>query len=152
MTLKERINEEIKAAMKSGDKTRLETARDIKKYIIEKETAEKRGQRGELTPEEEIEVLTAMAKRRKDSIEEFDKAGRADLAEKERAELAIIQEFLPKQLSEEEIKDVLKRIIAEVGASTQKDVGKVMGVAMKELKGKAEGSLVQKLARELLSA
>lgn len=152
MTLKERINEEIKAAMKSGDKTRLETARDIKKCIIEKETAEKRGQRGELTPEEEIEVLTAMAKRRKDSIEEFDKAGRADLAEKERAELAIIQEFLPKQLSEEEIKDVLKRIIAEVGASTQKDVGKVMGVAMKELKGKAEGSLVQKLARELLSA
>lgn len=152
MTLKERINEEIKAAMKSGDKTRLETVRDIKKYIIEKETAEKRAQRGELTPEEELEVLTAMAKRRKDSIEEFDKAGRADLAEKERAELAIIQEFLPKQLSEEEIKDVLKRIIAEVGASTQKDVGKVMGVAMKELKGKAEGSLVQKIAKELLPA
>ncbi|MDW8436420.1 MAG: GatB/YqeY domain-containing protein [Chloroherpetonaceae bacterium] len=152
MTLKERINEEIKAAMKSGDKTRLETVRDIKKHIIEKETAEKRAQRGELTPEEELEVLTAMAKRRRDSIEEFEKAGRTDLAEKEKAELAVIQEFLPKQLSEEEIKEVLKRIIAEVGAATQKDVGKVMGVAMKELKGKAEGSAVQKLVKELLPA
>ncbi len=152
MTLKERINEEIKAAMKSGNKVRLETVRDIKKYIIEKETAEKRVQRGDLTPEEEIEVLTAMVKRRKDSIEEFTKAGRTDLAEKEKAELAIIQEFLPKQLSEEEIKDVLKRIIGEVGASSQKEIGKVMSVAMKELKGKAEGSTVQRVLKELLPA
>ncbi len=152
MTLKERINEEIKAAMKSGDKVRLETVRDIKKYIIEKETAEKRAQRGDLTPEEEIEVLTAMAKRRKDSIEEFTNAGRTDMAEKEQKELAIIQEFLPKQLSEAEVKEVLTRIIGEVGATTQKEMGKVMGVAMKELKGKAEGSLVQKVLKELLPA
>ncbi len=152
MTLKERINEAIKAAMKSGDKLRLETVRDIKKYIIEKETAEKRAHRGELTPEEEIEVLTAMAKRRKDSIEEFTKAGRAELAEKERTELAIIQEFLPKQLSESEVKDVLTRIITEVGATTQKEMGKVMGAAMKELKGKADGSVVQKILKELLPA
>lgn len=152
MTLKERINEEIKAAMKSGDKLRLETVRDIKKYIIEKETAEKRAHRGDLTPEEEIEVLTAMAKRRKDSIEEFTNAGRAEMAEKEKTELAIIQEFLPKQLSESEVKEVLTRIIGEVGATTQKEMGKVMGVAMKELKGKADGGIVQKLLKELLPA
>ncbi|MFN3344999.1 MAG: GatB/YqeY domain-containing protein [Chloroherpetonaceae bacterium] len=152
MTLKERINEEIKAAMKSGDKLRLETVRDIKKHIIEKETAEKRAQRGDLTPEEEIEVLTAMAKRRKDALEQFSNAGRPELAEKEKNELAIIQEFLPKQLSEAEIKDVLTRIISQVGAKTQKEMGKVMGAAMKELKGKADGSLVQKVLKDILPA
>ncbi len=152
MTLKEKINEEIKSAMKSGDKVRLETVRDIKKYIIEKETAEKRAQRGDLTLEEELEVLTAMAKRRKDSIEEFTNAGRAEMAEKEKTELAIIQEFLPKQLSEAEVKEVLTRIIGEVGATTQKEMGKVMGAAMKELKGKAEGGVVQKVLKDLLPA
>lgn len=152
MTLKEKINEEIKSSMKSGDKARLETVRDIKKYIIEKETAEKRAQRGDLTAEEEIEVLTAMAKRRKDSIEEFTNAGRSEMAEKETLELKVIQEFLPKQLSEDEVKAILTRIISEVGATSQKESGKVMGVAMKELKGKADGTLVQKLLKDLLPA
>ncbi len=150
MTLKERINEDLKAAMKAGDKIRLEAIRAIKKDIIEKETAEKRAQRGELTPEEELEVLTAMVKRRRDSIEQFKQAGRTDLVDEETKQLAIIEQYLPAQLSEEEVKDVLKKIISQVGATSAKDLGKVMGTAMKELKGKADGSMVQKLAKELL--
>ncbi|RFM25030.1 MAG: GatB/YqeY domain-containing protein [Candidatus Thermochlorobacter aerophilum] len=150
MTLKERINEDIKAAIKAGDKIRLEAIRAIKKDIIEKETSEKRAHRGELTPEEELEVLTAMVKRRRDSIEQFKKAGRTDLVDEEIKQLAVIEQYLPAQLSEEEIKEVLKKIILQVGAVSAKDFGKVMGAAMKELKGKADGSLVQKLAKELL--
>ncbi len=150
MTLKERINEDIKAAMKAGDKIRLEAIRAIKKDIIEKETSEKRAHRGELTPEEELEVLTAMVKRRRDSIEQFKKAGRTDLVDEEVKQLAVIEQYLPAQLSEEEIKEVLKKIILQVGAVSAKDFGKVMSAAMKELKGKADGSLVQKLAKELL--
>jgi len=150
MTLKERINEDIKAAIKAGDKIRLEAIRAIKKDIIEKETSEKRAHRSELTPEEELEVLTAMVKRRRDSIEQFKKAGRTDLVDEEIKQLAVIEQYLPAQLSEEEIKEVLKKIILQVGAVSAKDFGKVMGAAMKELKGKADGSLVQKLAKELL--
>jgi uncharacterized protein YqeY len=150
MTLKERINEDIKAAIKAGDKIRLEAIRAIKKDIIEKETSEKRAHRGELTPEEELEVLTAMVKRHRDSIEQFKKAGRTDLVDEEIKQLAVIEQYLPAQLSEEEIKEVLKKIILQVGAVSAKDFGKVMGAAMKELKGKADGSLVQKLAKELL--
>lgn len=150
MTLKERINEDLKAAMKAGDKIRLEAVRAIKKDIIEKETAEKRAQRGDLTPEEEIEVLTTMVKRRRDSIEQFKQAGRNDLADEEIKQLAVIEQYLPAQLSEAEVKDVLQKIIAQVGATSAKDVGKVMGAAMKELKGKADGSVVQRIAKELL--
>lgn len=150
MTLKERINEDLKAAMKAGDKIRLEAVRAIKKDIIEKETAEKRAQRGDLTPEEEIEVLTTMVKRRRDSIEQFKQAGRNDLADEEIKQLAVIEQYLPAQLSEAEVKDVLQRIISQVGATSAKDVGKVMGAAMKELKGRADGSMVQKIAKELL--
>ncbi len=150
MTLKERINEDLKAAMKAGDKIRLEAIRAIKKDIIEKETAEKRAQRGELTPEEELEVLTAMVKRRRDSIEQFKQAGRTDLADEEIKQLAVIEQYLPAQLSEAEIKEVLQKIISQVGAASAKDLGKVMGAAMKELKGKADGSMVQRLAKELL--
>lgn len=150
MTLKERINEDLKAAMKAGDKIRLEAVRAIKKDIIEKETAEKRAQRGDLTPEEELEVLTAMVKRRRDSIEQFKQAGRHDLADEEIKQLAVIEQYLPAQLSEAEVKDVVQKIISQVGATSAKDIGKVMGAAMKELKGKADGSLVQKIAKELL--
>ncbi len=150
MTLKERINEDLKAAMKAGDKIRLEAVRAIKKDIIEKETAEKRAQRGDLTPEEELEVLTAMVKRRRDSIEQFKQAGRHDLAEEEIKQLAVIEQYLPAQLSEAEVKDVVQKIISQVGATSAKDIGKVMGAAMKELKGKADGSMVQKIAKELL--
>ncbi|MFN3387210.1 MAG: GatB/YqeY domain-containing protein [Candidatus Thermochlorobacter sp.] len=150
MTLKERINEDLKAAMKAGDKIRLEAVRAIKKDIIEKETAEKRAQRGDLTPEEELEVLTAMVKRRRDSIEQFKQAGRNDLADEEIKQLAVIEQYLPAQLSEAEVKEVVQKIILQVGATSAKDIGKVMGAAMKELKGKADGSLVQKIAKDLL--
>jgi uncharacterized protein YqeY len=150
MSLKDTINTHIKESMKSGDKVRLETVRSIKKDILEKETAAGRTTSGDLTPEEEIALLTTMAKRRRDSIEQFVAAGRADLAASEEAELKIIQQYLPAQLSEADVRAVIDRIITSVGATSAKDSGKVMGPAMKELKGKADGSLVQKIVKEKL--
>jgi uncharacterized protein YqeY len=152
MTLKEKINEDLKAAMKSGDKVRLEAVRGIKKEIIEKETAEKRETRGELSPEEELDVLVSMVKRRKDSIQQFKDAGRTDLVEGEAAQLAIIETYLPAQLSEADVAAAVEKMIAQMGATTQKDAGKVIGALMKELKGKADGALVQKLVKEKLPA
>jgi uncharacterized protein len=152
MTLKEKINEDLKAAMKSGDKVRLEAVRGIKKEIIEKETAEKRATRGDLTPEEEIEVLVSMVKRRKDSIQQFTDAGRTDLVGGEAGQLAVIETYLPQQMSEAEVKVAVDKTIAQMGATTQKDAGKVMGALMKELKGKADGGLIQKIVKETLPA
>ncbi|MBC8042615.1 MAG: GatB/YqeY domain-containing protein [Rhizobacter sp.] len=150
MTLKERINEDLKAAMKSGNKPRLETIRAIKKEIIEKETAEKRTSRGDLAPEEELEVLMSMAKRRRDSIEQFNAAARADLAEIEANDLKVLEEYLPAQMSEADVEAAVVRVIAQTGSASAKDAGKVMGMLMKELKGKADGTLVQKLVKEKL--
>lgn len=150
MALKDRITEDLKAAMKSGDKIRLETVRSIKKDLIEKETAEKRATRGDLTPDEELDVLLVMAKRRRDSIEQFTGAGRLDLVDQEKAELKVIEDYLPKQLSETEVREIISKVISQTGAASAKDTGKVMGAAMKELKGKADGTLVQQLVKAAL--
>jgi uncharacterized protein len=150
MILKERINEDLKAAMKGGEKVRLEAVRAIKKEIIEKETAEKRATRGDLTPDEELDVIVSMIKRRKDSIDQFKAANRQDLVDQEAAQLVFIEQYAPKQLSEDEVKAAVQSVITQTGATSQKEVGKVMGAAMKELKGKADGTLVQKIAKELL--
>ncbi|MEM9487185.1 MAG: GatB/YqeY domain-containing protein, partial [Cyanobacteria bacterium P01_F01_bin.116] len=107
MSLKDRISEEIKAAMKARDKVRLETVRGIKKVILEKETEVRPKGQDSLTPEQEIEVVTQLAKQRKDSIEQYKNAGRDDLAEKEAQELAILQEYLPEQMSDDEIEAVI---------------------------------------------
>jgi uncharacterized protein YqeY len=148
MNLKERINNDLKEAMKSGDKIRLNTVRSIRALILE---FEKSGANKELTPEEEIKLLTSAAKKRKDSIEQFRNAGRMDLVEKEEAELKVLLEYLPKQLSEEEIETEVKKIIAATGAKGKEDFSKVMPEAMKTLKGKADGNLVRKIVESLLS-
>lgn len=150
MSLKDRISEDIKAAMKSKDKVRLETVRSIKKVILEKETSVRPSGKDALTEEEELEVLTQLAKQRKDSIEQYKKAGREDLADAETQELAILEEYLPAQLSDAEVEAVIDGLIAKVGATSAKDMGKVMGPAMKELKGKADGAKVQTLVKAKL--
>ena len=143
------ITEQMKAAMKSGDKLRLETIRSIRALILE---FEKSGVGRTMTEEDEQKLLISAAKKRKDSVEQYRAANREDLASKEEAELAIIQEFLPKQMDESEVEVVVKTIIEQVGAKTPQEVGKVMGAAMKELRGKADGTLVQTVAKRLLGA
>ncbi len=152
MSLKDRIGEEIKAAMKSKDKVRLETVRSIKKVLLEKEVSVRPSGAEALTPEQEMEVLVQLAKQRRESIEQYRQAGREDLAAKEAEELAIIEEYLPKQLSDEEVSAIVDEIIAQVGATSAKDMGKVMGPAMQQLKGKADGKKVQELVKAKLNS
>ena len=151
MGLKERISDEIKAAMKAKDKVRLETVRGIKKVILEKESTVRAQGRETLTEAEEMEVLMQQAKQRRDAIEQYTKAGREDLAEKESQELGVIEEYLPKQLSDAEIEAVVVEIIANAGATSPKDMGKVMGPTMARLKGQADGKKVQAIVKAKLS-
>jgi uncharacterized protein YqeY len=151
MTLKDRIGEEIKAAMKAKDKIRLETVRGIKKVILEKESEVRPSGQDELTEEQELAILTQLAKQRRDSIEQYTNAGRNDLAEKEAQELAIIEEYLPAQLSDAEIEAVIDDLIAKSGASGPQDMGKVMGPAMKQMKGQADGARVQAMVKSKLA-
>ena len=151
MSLKERIGEDIKSAMKAKDKVRLETVRGIKKAILEKEVALRPKGQDSLTEEQEIELLAQQAKQRRDSIEQFQKAGRDDLAAKEQQELAILETYLPKQVDDSELESIVDEIIASVGATSPKDLGKVMGAAMKQLKGKADGKKIQALVKSKLS-
>ena len=150
MSLKDQISDDIKTAMKAKDKVRLGAVRSIKKVIIERESAVRAdGQEG-LTEAQEMEILVQQAKQRRDSITQYQNAGRDDLAETEAAELAVIETYLPAQMSDDEIGAVIEAIIANVGASSPRDMGKVMGPAMKELKGKADGKKVQDLVKAKL--
>lgn len=151
MSLKDTISEEIKSAMKAKAKLRLETVRSIKKVILEQETNARAKGQDALTPEQELDVLVQQAKQRRDSIEQYRNAGRDELAEKEAQELEIIESFLPKQLTDKELSAVLDELIAETGASSPKDMGKVMGVVMKRLKGQADGKKVQEMVKAKLS-
>ena len=151
MSLKEQIGEDIKAAMKAKDKVRLQTVRGIKKAILEKEVELRPKGQDTLNNEQEIELLSQQAKQRRDSIEQYQNAGREDLAAKEQEELAIIQTYLPEQVSDEEVAAIIEQIIADTGAATLKDLGKVMGPAMKQLKGKADGKKIQALVKSKLS-
>ncbi|MBK9184362.1 MAG: GatB/YqeY domain-containing protein [Ignavibacteria bacterium] len=148
MTLTENIVEQIKSAMKSGDKVRLETLRSLRAGILE---FEKSGIGREMTSDDEFKILNSAAKKRKDSIEQFDAAGYTDRANTERTELAIIMEFLPAQMSEDDVRTAVKELAASIGATQQSDFGKLMGAATKALKGKADGSLIQSVAKQLLS-
>ncbi|MBW4520783.1 MAG: GatB/YqeY domain-containing protein [Scytolyngbya sp. HA4215-MV1] len=150
MGLKERITEEIKIATKAKDKVRLETVRSIKKAILEKEASVRPQGQDALTEAQEIEVVTQLAKQRRDAIEQYQQAKRLDLAEQESHELTILTEYLPQQLSDAEIEAVIDQIIAQVGATTPKDMGKVMGPAMQQLKGKADGKKVQETVKAKL--
>lgn len=149
MTLKQRIEEEMKTAMKAQDKDGLRALRAIKAAILLAETAE--GHSGALSPEEESKLLMKAAKQRKDSAEIYAQQGRPDLQKVELDELAVIERFLPKMLSEDELRTRLQAIIAQVGATSAKDMGKVMGVATKELAGLAEGKAISAMVKNLLA-
>jgi hypothetical protein len=151
MSLKDRISEDIKAAMKAQDKVRLETVRSIKKVLLEKEVSVRPQGQETLTEAQEMEVLVQLAKQRRESIEQYHQAGRADLAEREAEELAILEHYLPQQLSDAEVEAIIDEIMAQVGASTPQDLGKVMGPAMARLKGRAEGKKIQDLVKAKLT-
>jgi len=147
MSLTEKVNQDLKSAMKSGDTVRLNTIRSIRAHLIE---LTKRGTGTDISPEDEMSTLLSAAKKRKEAIEMYEKGGRKDLAEQERKELDIINTYLPKQMSPQDAEAVVSRIIKEVGATSAKDMGKVMPVAMKELKGKIEGKIVQEIVKQKL--
>lgn len=147
MSLEQTINNDIKTAMLAKDKLRLETLRSIKAGILIAKTAENAV---EITEEFEIKMLQKMTKQRKESAAVYSQQNRPELAEKELAEAKIIEQYLPKQLSEEEITDVLKKIIAETGATSAKEMGKVIGTANKQLAGKADGRLIAETVKKLL--
>lgn len=151
MSLKDRVSEDIKTAMKAKDKLRLETVRSIKKVIIEEESTVRGKGQDELTEDQELAILTRLAKQRKDAIAQYNDANRPDLADKEADELVIIEEYLPAQMSDAEIEAVIDSLIAKTGAASAKDMGKVMGPAMKELKGRADGAKVQALVKSKLA-
>lgn len=150
MSLKDRIGEEIKLAMKAKDKIRLETVRSIKKLILEKEVSVRPSGQESLTEAQELELLAQLAKQRREAYEQYQQAGREELAAQEAQELAILEEFLPRQLSDEEIASTIEAIIAQVGASSSEDLGKVMGPAMQQLKRKADGKKVQEIVKAKL--
>lgn len=152
MSLKERIDQELKESLKSGDKSRLNAIRSIRAALLEKEVSIRVGGTAVLNEDQELEVLMSLAKRRRDAIEQFTAGNRPDLAETEAAELKVIEEYLPAPVSDEEIEAAIREIIARTGATSMKEMGKVMGEAMKALKGKADGGKVQSLVKSLLSA
>ena len=147
MSLLERLNSDIKQAMKNKEKDKLTVIRMIKSSI--QNEAIKTG--NELSEDEELTVLSREVKQRKDSLHEVDKAGRQDLVAKIRTELQYVELYMPKQLSEEEVSEIVKQAISETGASSKAEMGKVMAVIMPKVKGKAEGSLVNKLVQQHLS-
>jgi hypothetical protein len=147
MSLLERLNNDMKQAMKNKEKDKLSVIRMVKASL--QNEAIKTGQ--DLSENEELTVLSREVKQRKDSLHEFEKAGRDDLVEKLRTELSYIVEYMPKQLTEEELSDIVKAAILETGASTKAEMGKVMAVLMPKVKGKADGSLVNKLVQQHLS-
>lgn len=148
MKLKDRINEDLKSAMKSGDKIRLQTIRSIRATILE---FEKSGSGRDMDESDEIKILSSAAKKRKESIEQFRKGGREDLAKAEEAELGIIMSYLPAQLTGHEVEKEIRRIASEIGSSSKADFGKLMGAAIKELKGKADGKIIKETVEKILS-
>jgi len=148
MSLEQKIMEELKVAMKAKDEAALRSLRAIKAAIIIEKTAE--GATGEITEATELKMLQKLAKQRRDSLDIFTKQNREDLAAKEREELSIIEKFLPQPLSAEELQAAARAIIAETGATTAADMGKVMGVASKQLAGKADGKSISETVKQLL--
>lgn len=149
MTLYDKVSEDIKAAMKARDKVRLETLRNIKKYFIEAKTAP--GANDTLDDSDALKILQKLAKQGKETAQTFTDNGRQDLADAELAQAKVIEEYLPKQLSEAEITEAVKKIIAETGAQGMKDMGKVMGTASKMLAGKADGRAISTVVKQLLA-
>jgi uncharacterized protein YqeY len=149
MSLEQKVMAELKTAMLAKNEGALRGLRAIKAAIIVAKTSEGAG--GVLKEEDETKLLQKLVKQRKDSLEIFQQQQRADLAQKEQEEIAVIEQFLPKQLSVEELKAALSKIIAETGASSPADIGKVMGAATKQLAGQADGKTISATVKELLS-
>ncbi|WP_226680136.1 GatB/YqeY domain-containing protein [Sutcliffiella horikoshii] len=147
MSLLERLNTDIKQAMKDKDKEKLSVLRMVKSSIQNESIKHGR----DLSEEEELTVLSRELKQRKDSLQEFDKAGREDLVHKLQGEIAIVEHYMPEQLSEDEVSAIVQQTIADVNATSKADMGKVMGALMPKVKGKADGSLVNKLVQQHLS-
>lgn len=149
MSLEQTIMADLKVAMRTKDEKALRSLRAIKAAIILAKTSE--GAAGEISPEEETKILQKLVKQRKDSLEIFQQQNRVDLAQKEQEEIEIIEKFLPQQLSADALKEKLTKIITEIGASSIADMGKVMGIATKQLAGQADGKTINAMVRELLA-
>lgn len=149
MSLFEKINDELKAAMKARDKVKLEALRNIKKVMIEARAA--KGAGSELTDDESLKIIAKLAKQGTDSAAIYEEQNRNELVEEEMAQVAVYETFLPKKLTGEELLKAVKAIVEKSGATSMKDMGKVMGVASKELAGKAEGADIAARVKELLS-
>ena len=149
MNLEEKIMAQLKDAMKSKDEKSLRGLRAIKAALLLAKTAEGAG--GQLTEADEVKMLQKLVKQRKDSLEIFQQQNRNDLAQKELEEIAVIEQFLPKQVTGDELKKIIAAIIQQTGASTPADMGKVMGVATKQLAGQADGKSISAIVKELLN-
>jgi uncharacterized protein YqeY len=153
MSLKQQILDDLKAAMKAREKVRLDTVRMVKAKMQEREVElrAKHGRDYVLDDAEALTVLSQAAKQRRDSIESFRHGGRDDLADREEAELAIIEGYLPRQLSDEEVREIVGEAIAEAGAATPADMGKVMKIVMPKVKGRADGKMVNQTVKSMLA-
>jgi uncharacterized protein len=148
MSLLDRLNDDMKQAMKNKEKEKLTTIRMVKSALQNEGI---KLQQQSLSEQDELTVLTRELKQRKDSLLEFEKAGREDLVDKIKGEIAVLEVYLPQQLSEEELTAIIKQVIADTGAASKADMGKVMGAVIPKVKGKADGSLVNKLVSQLLA-
>ena len=150
MSLEEKVMTDLKTAMLAKDEKSLRSLRAIKAAIINLKTSE--GFIGVIKDDDETKLLQKLVKQRKESLEIYEKQNRNDLAEKEKEEIGVIEKFLPKQMSEEELKEVIGSIVKETGATSQADMGKVMGIANKQLGGKADGKTIAAIVKEILAS
>ena len=149
MTLEETINNDLKTAMLAREEATVRGLRAIKSAIILAKT--EKGANGIISPEKEVQMLQKMVKQRRDSIAEFEKANRADLIQKEQEEVSVIEKYLPAMMSEDEVREIVKQAIASTGATSQKEMGKVMGVVSKQLAGKADNKVIADTVKSLLT-
>ena len=147
MDLNERLKEDLKTSLKEGDKVRTGTVRQLLAAMVNKEKEGK----GEVTEEQLQDVVSAEAKKRRESIDAFEKGGRPELVQKEKAELEVLFSYLPEQLTQEQIRELVKEAIQKTGAAGQKDMGRVMGELTPQIKGKADGALVANIVKDLLT-
>lgn len=148
----DRVNEDLQAAMKARDKVRLRTLRSVRAALTNKEIEQREGGKETvLSEQDELAVVQKQVKQRRESLEKYEEAEREDLAQKEREEIEILEEYLPEKMSDAELADRLEAIINQVGATSMADMGPVMGRAMSELRGRAEGSRVQKMVKQFLA-
>jgi len=150
LSIMERVTQKMKDAMKARDKVRLRTLRSLRSALMNKTIDKRQGDDAELDESEQLAVVRKQVKQRKDSIEQFEEAGRDDLVEKEQEELDVLKEFMPEPMSEEKLEAAIDAIIEDVGATDMSDMGAVMGRAMGELRGKVDGSRVQQIVKDKL--